>query len=73
MIFADGISDTFGGNENDRTQVKRFVNALLHPVPRDGALLLIGHIAKPVATVRATSEGYSGSTGWHNAAHSGNR
>jgi len=68
VIFVDGISDTFGGHENDRSQVKRFVNALLHPVPRDGALLLIGHVAKLAATVGATNEGYSGSTGWHNAA-----
>lgn len=69
VLFVDGISDTFGGNENSRVEVKRFVNTLLALVPPDeGALLLVGHVAKPAASGLPTSEGYSGSTGWHNAA-----
>ena len=68
VLIVDGVTDTFGGNENARTEVKRYVNALLALVPSDtGALLLLGHVAKPTATTAATSEGYSGSTGWHNA------
>jgi hypothetical protein len=35
-------------------------------VPIDGALVLIGHIAKPTAS-GVGGEGYSGSTQWHNA------
>lgn len=68
VLVVDGVSDTFGGNENARPEVKRYVNALLSLVPaNDGALLLLGHVAKPTATNASTSEGYSGSTQWHNA------
>lgn len=68
VLIADGIADTFGGNENSRTEVKAFVNSLLALVPPDeGAVLLVGHISKPVASNSVTSEGYSGSTGWHNS------
>lgn len=68
VLIIDGVSDTFAGRENDRGDVKRFVNGLLWLVPSDrGAVLLIGHIAKPAASNGATSEGYSGSTGWHNS------
>ena len=68
VLMLDGISDTFGGGENVKTEVKRYVNACLALVPADtGALLLIGHVAKPAASNPSTNEGYSGSTGWHNA------
>jgi len=68
VIFVDGVSDTFGGREADRGDVKRYVNGLLGLVPADqGALVLIGHVAKPTAANGSTSEGYSGSTQWHNA------
>ncbi|HEX6268328.1 MAG TPA: AAA family ATPase [Burkholderiales bacterium] len=67
LLIVDGISDTFAGNENARADVKRFVNALVSLIPSDGAVLLVGHIAKPQAASAATSEGYSGSTGWHNS------
>lgn len=68
FLVVDGISDTFGGNENAKTEVKRYVNALIAPLPPDrGATLLVGHIAKPAASGIATTEGYSGTTGWHNS------
>ena len=67
VLIVDGVSDAFGGNENARTDVKAFVNALLGLIPLDGALLLLGHVAKPTAANGATGEGYSGSTQWHNA------
>ena len=67
-LVVDGISDTYAGNENDRGDVKRYVNALVSLMPADtGAVILVGHIAKPTAANAATTEGYSGSTGWHNA------
>jgi RecA-family ATPase len=68
VLVVDGVSDAFGGNENARTEVKRFVNALLGLIPLDGALLLLGHVSKPAAANGSTAEGYSGSTQWHNAA-----
>jgi len=67
VLFVDGIADTFGGNENAWAEIKAFVNQLLAMITLDGALVLLGHVAKPTATNSATGEGYSGSTSWHNA------
>lgn len=68
VVYVDGISDTFGGNENDRTHAKAFVNALLANIDPDiGSLVLIGHVNKITSQGASVSEGYSGSTGWHNA------
>lgn len=68
LLVVDGISDTFAGNENVRTEVKRYVNALVSLIdPERGAVLLVGHIAKLSAATASTSEGYSGSTAWHNS------
>lgn len=66
LLVVDGVSDTFGGNENDRGQVKTFVNALVRLVTADGAVLLVHHVNKQGAN-SAVAEGYSGSTGWHNS------
>ena len=69
VLFLDGITDVFGGNENARAEVKHFINELLALIPPEtGAVLLIGHINKASATAGATTEGYSGSTAWHNSA-----
>lgn len=67
VLFVDGISDTYNGNENSRAEVKAYVNALLALIPpNEGAVALIGHVGKMTANTR-TAEGYSGSTGWHNS------
>ena len=67
VLMVDGISDTYDGNENARAEVKAFVNALLALIPPDdGAVVLVGHVSKPAAGSKY-SEGYSGSTGWHNS------
>jgi RecA-family ATPase len=69
VLIVDGVADTFGGNENSRGEVKRYVNALLSLLPAEtGALLLVAHIDKALARgTGATSDGYSGSTSWHNS------
>lgn len=67
VLIVDGVADTFGGNENDRGNVKRYVNSLLSIIPTDGALLLIAHVDKLTARNPATGQGFSGSTGWHNS------
>lgn len=68
VLFVDGISDTYGGNENSKPEVKRYVRCLVRLIPAErGAIVLIGHIAKPSASGITTSEGYSGTTGWHNS------
>jgi RecA-family ATPase len=68
VLFVDGISDTYGGSGGSKTEVKRYVNALVGLLPADrGALVLIGHIDKKAARNGASTEGYDGTTGWHNA------
>ena len=68
IVFVDGIADVYGGGESTRGEVKRFVNSLIKLIdPHAGAVVLIGHVAKPTANGIATSEGYSGTTGWHNS------
>jgi len=68
VLMVDATSDTFGGNENARNEVKRYVNSLVALVPPDtGAVLLVGHVSKPTAMNSSTTEGYSDSTGWHNS------
>ncbi len=70
VLFIDGVSQTFGGNENDRFHAQQFVTSLLPLIPSDrGALVLTGHVNKVSARGAEGSEreGYSGSTGWHNA------
>lgn len=69
VVFIDGITDTYGGNENDKAEVKRYVNSLVRMVDAaNGAVLLVGHVNKVTAgATEGTSEGYSGTTAWHNA------
>lgn len=68
VLFVDGITDTYAGNENAKPEVKRYVRSLIRLIdPKRGAVLLIGHIAKPAAAGEVTSEGYSGTTAWHNS------
>ena len=68
LLIVDGVADAYGGNENDRGEVKQFVNALVGIMPAHGGVLLQHHVNKPSATTGATAEGYSGSTAWHNSA-----
>lgn len=63
-VFIDGLSDVFAGSENDRAQAKDCVNLLLSIVQTP---VLVGHVNKMSASGQTTGEGYSGSTGWHNA------
>lgn len=68
VLFVDGITDTYAGNENSKPEVKRYVRSLVKLIdPNRGAVLLIGHIAKPSASGIPTTEGYSGTTAWHNS------
>jgi RecA-family ATPase len=72
VLFVDGVSDVFAGNENARGDVKRFINSLVALIdPNAGAVVLIAHVNKPAAlSGQPSSEGYSGSTGWHNGVRS---
>lgn len=59
VVFIDSVARTFGGNENDRHDVTRFIAALQAAAsPTGAAICLIGHPAKGVGSE------FSGSTAW---------
>jgi DNA polymerase len=58
-------ADVFAGNENDRTQVKQFINLLTRvAIIASGTVILISH---PSLAGISSGSGLSGSTQWHNA------
>lgn len=71
LVVIDNASDTFGGNENNRRQVKTFIRKLARLAREtDSAILLLAHIDKHAAKFGADNNSYSGSTAWHNGARS---
>jgi RecA-family ATPase len=69
LAVIDTAATTFGGNENDRSQVTQFVGSLLTSLAQemDGAVLLNAH---PSVSGIANGDLRSGSTGWNNSARS---
>ena len=68
VVIIDGVADVFAGDENNRAEVKAFVNSLVGLIPAEsGAVVLIHHVSKATANGSGLSEGYSGSTSWHNS------
>jgi len=64
LVALDNAAHLFPGNENDRGEVTRFVNALNRLAGEFGAaVLLLGHPNK-------AGDSYSGSTAWLNAVRS---
>lgn len=72
LLIVDNASDTMGGNENARAEVRAFVRLLAGMVRNTGgAVLLLAHVDKGTSRGdRAGGESYSGSTAWHNSARS---
>jgi len=73
MAIIDNASDTFGGDEIRRAQVRSFVRShRTHLARPDRALMLLAHVNKVAASQgrNASSEDYSGSTAWHNSCRS---
>ena len=73
LVVVDNASDSFGGDEINRRQVRAFMRALTQVARLTNcAVLLLAHVDK--GTSRAGKpeggEGYSGSTAWHNSARS---
>jgi RecA-family ATPase len=66
LVIVDTAADTFGGNENDRSQVRQFVSRALGSIAQkiNGAVLLCAHPSRSGLT---SGEGDGGSTGWSNA------
>jgi RecA-family ATPase len=69
LVIVDTAADVFGGNENDRGQVRQFVSRALGSIAIaiDGAVLLCAH---PSRTGLSSGEGDGGSTGWSNSLRS---
>lgn len=64
LVALDNVAHLFPGNENDRGEVTRFVNALNRLAGESGAaIILLGHPNK-------SGDDYSGSTAWLNAVRS---
>lgn len=62
IVIIDTVADTFGGNENIRSQVRTFVNALRALVlPVGGGVILNAH---PSRAGLSDGSGLSGSTAW---------
>jgi RecA-family ATPase len=66
LLIIDTLMDTFGGNENDRAQVRQYVQVALGSLARaiDGCVILNAH---PSRSGMATGSGDGGSTAWSNA------
>jgi RecA-family ATPase len=66
LVIIDTAADTFAGNENDRGQVRQFVQRALGQIALriDGALVCCAH---PSRAGLSSGEGDGGSTGWSNA------
>jgi RecA-family ATPase len=67
-IIFDAVADFFGGNENERRQVRAFVGQLRGLAMRLRAAII--SIAHPSVDAIKTGRGYSGSTHWNNAVRS---
>ena len=63
LIVTDTLADVFAGNENDRGQVRAFVQTALGGLARQtgGAVLALAH---PSLSGASSGSGSSGSTGW---------
>ena len=73
VLVLDNASDLFDGDEIVRTLVRGFIRSLAQLVrPRGGAVVLLAHVDKGTSRAGkgASSESYSGSTGWHNSVRS---
>lgn len=73
LVVVDNASDTFDGSEVDRAKVRAFMRALTTLARENNAgCVLLAHVDK--GTSRGdrglNTEGYSGSTAWHNSARS---
>jgi RecA-family ATPase len=70
LVVIDASASTFGGLENDRPQVSKFVGHALTRLAMDigGAVLLLAHPSKSGMAAGGSKD--SGSTAWNNACRS---
>ena len=65
LIGLDTAADIFGGQENDRAQVRQFITLLRGIAIQSNSTILI--CSHPSIAGINTGTGLSGSTGWHNS------
>lgn len=71
FVLIDNASDAYGGNENERRQVRAFVRKVNREArENNAALVLLAHIDKQAAKHGGKGNTYSGSTQWHNSVRS---
>lgn len=71
FVIVDNASDTYGANENQRRQVRRFIRRLSQEARgNDAAVVLLAHIDKSAAKYGGKGNNFSGSTQWHNSVRS---
>ena len=74
VVIADNASDLFDGDEINRAMVRTFIRSLRQLVrTTGGAVLLLSHVDKNTSKGNRggpNTEGYSGSTAWHNSVRS---
>ena len=68
LIAIEAAADVFGGNENDRAQVRQFIALLRGLALATGAAVVL--IAHPSLSGLASGTGTSGSTAWNNSVRS---
>jgi RecA-family ATPase len=64
LVVIDTVSDVFGGNENDRSQVRQFIQYCLGKIAREisGTVVACAH---PSRSGQSSGEGDGASTGWN--------
>ncbi len=68
LVVVDTAADTFGGNENYRSQVRSFINLLRRwAMEMDGGVIITAH---PSNFGLSQGTGISGSTAWNNSVRS---
>jgi RecA-family ATPase len=70
LVVIDTAADTFGGNENDRSEVRQYIGRMLNDLAQHigGAVLLNAHPSR--SGMSATGDLDGGSTAWSNSARS---
>lgn len=71
FVVVDNATDTFGGNEISRRQVRQFVRYFSQLAKaNDSAVVLLAHVDKQAAKSGGKGNSFSGSTAWHNGPRS---
>lgn len=71
FVIIDNASDTYGGNEIARRQVRQFVRRLTQMArTNQAAVVLLAHVDKLAAKGGGKGNNYSGSSQWHNSVRS---